>query len=180
MGNCNDFSLAVMLSIQHKWCELIVEGGKTIEIRKTRPKIQTPFKCYIYECKGRLQRLSDIMYDYEGSGKVIGEFTCDRIDDFQVFENNAVQDWHFHRLENSKLSYEDLADYIGANNTGYAWHISNLHIYDEPKELSMFMRHDSTYDNAFGHVFEDRSKSVPITRPPQSWCYVETGLNNEE
>lgn len=41
-------SKAVMLSIRPKWCEKIVSGEKTIEVRKTRPKLDTPFKCYIY------------------------------------------------------------------------------------------------------------------------------------
>ena len=39
---------AVLISIQPKWCELIASGKKTIEVRKTRPKIETPFRCYIY------------------------------------------------------------------------------------------------------------------------------------
>lgn len=33
---------AVLLSIQPKWCGLIASGKKTIEVRKTRPKIETP------------------------------------------------------------------------------------------------------------------------------------------
>ena len=41
-------SKAVMISIRPKWCEKIARGGKTIEVRKTRPKLDTPFKCYIY------------------------------------------------------------------------------------------------------------------------------------
>ena len=39
---------AVLISIQPKWCELIASGKKTIEVRKTKPKLETPFKCYIY------------------------------------------------------------------------------------------------------------------------------------
>lgn len=42
-------SKAVMLSIRPKWCEKIINGDKTIEVRKTRPKLDTPFKCYIYD-----------------------------------------------------------------------------------------------------------------------------------
>ena len=45
-------SKAVMLSIRPKWCEKIASGEKTIEVRKTRPKLETPFKCYIYETQG--------------------------------------------------------------------------------------------------------------------------------
>lgn len=41
-------SKAVMLSIRPKWCEKIASGKKTVEVRKTRPKLDTPFKCYIY------------------------------------------------------------------------------------------------------------------------------------
>ena len=40
-------SKAVMISIRPKWCEKICSGEKTIEVRKTRPKLQPPFKCYI-------------------------------------------------------------------------------------------------------------------------------------
>lgn len=41
-------SKAVMLSIRPKWVEKIANGEKTIEVRKTKPKLDTPFKCYIY------------------------------------------------------------------------------------------------------------------------------------
>ena len=68
-------SKAVLISIRPKWCEKIVNGNKTIEVRKTRPKMDTPFKCYIYCTK------SDDANRLRGSqGKIIGEFTCDRID----------------------------------------------------------------------------------------------------
>ena len=40
--------IAVLISIRPKWCEKIISGEKTIEVRKTRPKMDTPFKCYIY------------------------------------------------------------------------------------------------------------------------------------
>ena len=41
-------SKAVLLSIRPEWCEKILGGEKTVEIRKTRPKLEPPFKCYIY------------------------------------------------------------------------------------------------------------------------------------
>ena len=41
-------SKAVLISIRQEWCERIINGQKTIEVRKTRPKMDTPFKCYIY------------------------------------------------------------------------------------------------------------------------------------
>jgi len=45
---------AVILSVRPQWCELIANGQKTVEVRKNRPKIPTPFKCYIYCTKGNL------------------------------------------------------------------------------------------------------------------------------
>lgn len=88
-----------MLSIQPRWCELIAAGEKTMEVRKTRPKLETPFKCYIYCTKGDLDALmvlreairgqyfglsavccrlyGDVNDATDGRGKVIGEFVCD-------------------------------------------------------------------------------------------------------
>lgn len=52
-------SKAVLMSTQPKWCELIANGKKTVEVRKTRPKLKTPFKVYIYCTKGKLALLRD-------------------------------------------------------------------------------------------------------------------------
>ena len=92
-------SKAVMISIQPKWCELICSGKKTVEVRKSKPKLGTPFKCYIYMTKGKPGILKTIegnlfegeyiegenlygLYEYM-NGKVIGEFVCDSIDEYE-------------------------------------------------------------------------------------------------
>lgn len=186
---------SVLISIQPKWCELIASGKKTVEVRKTRPKLETPFKVYIYQTKkpvsvsfsGTGKHISeyDKTYYYnERSGKVIGEFVCDRITRFKIFEDDTVQFWNFAELEKSCLTYEQVVEYIGRNNFGFAWHISDLIIYDKPKELSHFLQYcEYDYDidkcigckktsyNDLGQECCDRR----ITRPPQSWCYVEGG-----
>ena len=46
---------AVLISIHPKWCELIASGKKMVEIRKNKPKLETPFKCYIYQTKGGVE-----------------------------------------------------------------------------------------------------------------------------
>lgn len=66
---------SVLISIRPKWCELIASGEKTVEMRKTRPNIQTPFKCYIYCTKRKMVTCSEV----NGNGKVIGEFICDKL-----------------------------------------------------------------------------------------------------
>lgn len=174
---------SVLLSIKPKYCELIASGKKTVEIRKNRPKIDVPFKVYIYQTKGHwIYKILEWLKLYQG--KVIGEFICDNIYKYEAeftednecyqdirliwkdedYDYNAEEEYRIitsNVRENpsdcilcgqSCLSFEEIKKYIGiGDKTFYAWHISNLVIYDKPKELSEF----------------------GLTRPPQSWCYVE-------
>ena len=163
---------AVMLSIRPKWVEKIVNGEKTIEVRKTRPQLATPFKAYIYCSQGNDARR------LRGSwGKIIGEFTCDRIFPINVFDNGSIQNWLFEHMERSCLTYEELADYIGNGKTGHGWHISGLLIYDQPRELSEFRRATDPCDSCHAEYTWEctgcKKLGGDIKRPPQSWCYVE-------
>ena len=205
-------SKSVMLSIRPKWFEKICGGEKTIEVRKTRPKLETPFKCYIYctQASVRYQTIcgchvlnSDELYRHPEhgikhgdsielmlcenytkdnflNGKVIGEFTCDRIFPINVFDNGSIQNWLFEHMERSCLTYEELAGYIGNKKTGYGWHISDLKIYDTPKELIEFHTwkkckscSKSGYESTACIYDENCMIPAAITKAPQSWCYVE-------
>lgn len=155
-------SKAVMLSIRPKWCEKIASGEKTIEVRKTRPKLETPLKCYIYCTLPKYPHEDFIATDYPrpqfyGGGKVIGEFTCDQIYELAPL-NHAPDDVE----KQACLTREKIVNYL--KGTGYGWHISDLRIYDAPRELSEFT---GLRDTRFGAAPYD------IKRPPQSWCYVE-------
>ena len=77
---------AVLISIQPHWCELIASGEKILEVRKTRPKLETPFKCYIYMTSGdaSIPDGSGMVHHHSGGRCVIGEFMCDRIECFDV------------------------------------------------------------------------------------------------
>ena len=170
-------SKAVMLSIRPKWCEKIASGEKTIEVRKNRPKLETPFKCYIYETQGWWER--DGLMEFRLGGRVIGEFTCGRIFPINVFDNGSIQNWIFEHMERSCLTYEELAGYIGNGETG--WHISDLRIYAQPRELTEFRKscpNDlycedcAMYSNNNGIC---NNGALPLRRPPQSWCYVQEG-----
>lgn len=171
-------SKSVLISIQPKWCKKIVNGEKTIEVRKTRPKIDTPFKCYVYctepNTKDPWKFLEIHSPDgkiHKGNGKVIGEFICDAIfpiafyvSDISFFDTAPPLNIH-----GTCLTDKEIAEYLGNGKTGYGWHISDLKIYEEPKKLSEFR----TYNP--GVVWEN-GYPVPtheIKRPPQSWCYVE-------
>ena len=163
---------AILMSIQPKWCELIASGKKRIEVRKTRPKIETPFKCYIYETKAQFIKSvkgACTSYGY-GRGKVIGEFVCDEMIEDKRGENTDV----FSKF--ALLSLDEQKKY-GKNKPLYGWHISELKIYDEPKELSEFKKLCPTKNrNCVGCEFYSRYEGTCanwLTRPPQSWCYVE-------
>ena len=180
---------SILLSVRPKWCELIANGKKTIEVRKTKPKLETPFKCYIYQTVGGRTNTVDILEN--NLGKVIGEFTCDKITSFS-FDTYYNTLTHRHGGYNvslgafseqelyskSCLSFADIYEYIGEH-YGYAWYISNLKIYDEPKELSEFKKiNRKCWYAELGLAKRDCSKckdeNCLVSRPPQSWCYVES------
>lgn len=153
---------SVLISIRPKWCELIASGKKTIEVRKTRPKINTPFKCYIYQTRKTwlysiYQRIAD------AQGKVIGEFVCDEIDCLAhigaLLRNDHLELVHRTNwgssiisdewLHQACLTMQELETYSKGNNL-YGWHISDLVIYDKPKESNDFAKaHFPTFDEMY-------------------------------
>ena len=162
-------SKSVLISIHPEWCSQIENGLKTIEIRKTRPKISTPFKCYIY-CASRVKPFEG---GYIGLRKVIGEFVCDDIIVDLKGENADVFE------KQGRIALAEQKKY-GGNKPLYGWHISDLVIYDKPKELSEFCKHGFrtgykiVNDNRRGIVSVPFTcENAPLQRPPQSWCYVE-------
>lgn len=176
---------SILLSIKPKYVELIASGQKTIEVRKTAPQ-EVPFKCYIYEsrngghrCKHCNEKDSCYSYApknvgcYNGRGKVIGEFICNNASelDYVYYWNNGYE-------FATCLTYRQVADY-GKGKTLYGWHISDLKIYDKPRELSEFSRPCSYSGICFSCKRTSFKKdgnllcNTKITRPPQSWMHVE-------
>lgn len=182
---------SVLISIKPQWCALIANGRKTIEVRKTRPKLEPPFKCYIYQTVGGRTNTVDILEN--NLSKVIGEFVCDRIDRIDVIDDSMMT----YIQVNSKgdmfitqetcLDIDRLQQYLG-NKSGFGWHISDLVIYDKPKELSEFYKYcgdNPDCDGCNAHYYSNTECGLedyccskidgcrPVNRPPQSWCYVE-------
>ena len=189
-------SKAVMISIQPKWCELICSGKKTVEVRKTKPKLETPFKCYIYctygrvwltSVNGKVQKPNNIVLDLtkdsevqELNGKVIGEFVCDAIFPISIFYSNPKDRLASREFPFTCLTDKEIMDYLGNGVEGYGWHISDLVIYDKPKELSEFKQikiirgyHKEGETKIEKLLKGSRIEVKYLTRPPQSWCYVE-------
>lgn len=198
-------SKAVLISIRPRWCEKIVNGDKTIEVRKTRPKMNTPFKCYIYCTLPKYPHEDFVATNYPrpqfyGGGKVVGEFTCDRIDwithigytgipnlvETRICDAATMRTSPVGGLLNAAcLTPKMLNDYL-AWDDGYGWHISDLRIYDVPRELSEFWRSYPEYselstncllcENVCGDSDETDCNTdgrIYLRRAPQSWCYVE-------
>lgn len=183
---------AVVLSIRQKWCEKIARGEKTIEVRKTRPKLETPFKCYIYCTLGKHLAFMQSHAGNQvcacldvtaaipvggaiGNGKVIGEFTCDRIYELAPL-NHAPDDVE----RQACMTREEIVWYL--KGVGYGWHISDLKIYDTPKELTEFHTwkkckscSKSGYESTACIYDKNCMVPVAITKAPQSWRYVEEG-----
>lgn len=198
---------AVMISIQPKRVEKIANREKTIEVRKTAPK-EVPFKAYIYEsrngghrCKHCNEKDSCYSYApknvgcYNGRGKVIGWFICDRIEMVNAKCSDYGIDLFYHDCStNGCLTEREIEKYFNVpedkdlramKGNGYVWNISDLKIYGSPKELSEFSRPCSYSGLCFSCKRTSFKKdgnllcNTKITRPPQSWMYVED-LGEEE
>jgi len=159
---------SILISIRPKWVAKILKREKTIEIRKTAPKCELPIEVYIYCTKG----------DYIGHlsnryvGKVVAKFTLNKIENFINGMNELEREWdgkpddeydyfaYEKALEKACLTYEEADEYC-PDKSFYAWHISDLQIFDEPKEISEFK------DDFQSGVYNRKPK------PPFSWCYVE-------
>lgn len=217
----------IMISVQPQWVEKILNGEKTIEIRKTMPKCELPCKVYIYCTKNSKQILAgtsivkhswvcwnrrewssqqkkDCGYG-RYNGKVVAEFTLTKIDKIEICDpdvlvNGEMVDVMGYKADTG-LTLDKFTDYIGYGDDhdgwgskewskGYGWHIDDLKIYDNPKELSEFshyipdnqcpkkecgidcedcMSYDSEHETCLALYYLYRQ----IKRPPQSWFYVE-------
>lgn len=187
---------AILMSSHPVWCEKIFNRTKTIEVRKTKPKLTPPFKVYVYmtATKERFP-LWEYVTAYQnskgnivdGSQKVIGSFICDWITKIEPHSDvdGCVNQYVHHYpaiLGDDCLSFRLMKTYLG-NSEGYDWHITEPKLFDTPKELSKFNRPCKKYkkcedcpysineDICFG--FESIGCDRRVIRPPQSWCYVE-------
>lgn len=167
---------SIMMSIRPQWCNLIFNGDKTIELRKTRPnymEILTPFKVFVYETMAKLEEPwmdEDGHMIWRGSGRIVGEFVCNMIyrigcDSIGIFSHYSVDifdnhvyeylalypDSSFAPMSKTCVTKSEFLEYANGKQV-YGWEIEKPKRYKTPIDLS-----------AFG-----------IKRAPQSWCYVES------
>lgn len=187
---------------------------KRIEMRKTAPK-EVPFKAYIYATRpkkfykcGAVRTSDELLWLANGkvemgdgfkfwadgneyqclNGRIIGEFICNKVDEYTFSHYEAEYRVTHIEQEAMCLNQPELIRY-GKGETLYGWHISDLKIYDKPKELSEFYVHK--YDNNFNYCYgcvhlvrltteypcceclRDREQREYLKHPPQSWQYVD-------
>lgn len=208
---------SVMISIKPYWVFLIIAKAmgweikqhKEIEVRKNYPKAEDWNKVAKIYCSKDKKSFDKIPEKYRPAmskflGKVIGEFVCDRVGEFFSPQSPLVITDTEDLLKKACLKREDTIKYIGEGKMGYAWHISNLVIYDEPRELSEFWAYNAELNKLFNEgedycawgrcetengctndcdtenilhcyqCWEDWSGWCHrLTRPPQSWQFVE-------
>lgn len=199
----------VLLPVHPDWLELILSGEKTVEVRKTKPREAAPFRVLLYCTKGPIElardkngniillsrnKKADISDLEILSGKVIAECVCDKIleivygiEEGVYFDGECQDGFPVNGNGNNPtcLSFTDLEKYL-QDEEGYGWHISDLQIYDKPKELSEFYKTNIlSYDDWLYGIYNGRGGATAsyesyknffrLKRPPQSWCYVEGG-----
>lgn len=200
----------VLLPVHPDWLELILSGKKTVEVRKTKPNEAAPFRVLLYCTKGggvlyrskydwtiRLtkdNRETSLSHHDILNGKVVAEFVCDKIleivygiEEGVYFDGECQDGFPVNGKGNNPtcLSFTDLEKYL-QDEEGYGWCISDLEIYDKPKELGEFYKTNIlSYDDWLYGIYNGRGGATAsyesyknffrLKRPPQSWCYVEGG-----
>lgn len=189
---------SVLISIRPKWVEKIASGEKTIEVRKSAPK-ELPFKAYIYCTRIIDKKHCRDEFDigiWKGNEHIIGEFICDKVDEYNFHEGltefnsmglpSRIYGSYLIFADEYKsmcLSYDEVKNY-GKGKTLYGWHISNLKIYDKPKQLNEFFTIADECNCCYGCMWNATpleempcricmSERKYLYRPPQSWQYVE-------
>lgn len=150
-------SRAVIFSINRPHTDNMKSGAKKSELRTRAPKIAGPYKAYIYETLKN-----------GGCGKVIGEFTA-----YNEFEYRMCMGVPKHLVLSACLSVEEIWAYTkkGEKNLTEI-SVSDLVIYDKPKELREFIKVEKCPYAVLVDCLNCKEHHC-FTRPPQSWCYVE-------
>ena len=185
---------SVLISIQPYWVFLIIakamgweiDKQKTIEVRKNFPKAGDWNKLVEIYCSKDRKSFNRIPKEYQPLMqkflcKVVGRWVCDKIYDIKPYFDRPDLLTQYecgwkHGKEFDCLSFSEMNSYLLEDN-GYGWHISDLKIYDKPKELSEFWTINCTNKRNGCQGCKVKPNCIKtITRPPQSWCYVESGV----
>lgn len=132
---------SILMSIKPQYLELIACGRKKLEFRKVIPKLEEPYKVYLYQTKHKwlykilkglgFEKYYDILTN--NSGKVVGEFICDYVMRHCEMANADLAE------QQGWMKREKILEYANGKEV-FGLRITNLVIYDKPKELSEFAK----------------------------------------
>lgn len=150
----------ILMSIKPQWFGKIFFGGesgkKTVEVRKSRPIIEPPFEIFVYCTKRKGRSFIDDTLNLVYGNKILGSFVCSKI--IALPSETTQPCW---LKEKTLLTDRQYIEYLG-HKDGFGWYITEPTLFDKPRELTEF---------TLGRGFS--AGRFPLTRPPQSWCYVE-------
>lgn len=172
---------AVYRSIKPYWLYLILIGKKTVEIGKTFPKSNDWNKEVFLHCSKDMESFKRIPEkDREWMRKYLGKVACRFVcDSFSSFKAMGEVQAIYNKFKNTRVSDDEIIEYANGKRL-YYWHISDLVIYDKPRELSEFYTLkkcnacNGGYESTACIYDENCKVPVPLKRPPQSWAYVES------
>ena len=190
---------AMFISARPQCCKFIIDGLKTWDIRKRKPKLKVPFKCYQYCTVNSFDYPVDKCdrdFYMKSKGKVIGEFICDRVIEITserlelpsglkyVLKIDGIPaDTYLSKL--SKMPYDTIIGYLGNQRKGWALHISSLNVYDKPRRMEEFRKakRSCRYGDLKYKTPEDcdkcKNSTCYLEYAPVSWCYVEEVQKND-
>lgn len=156
----------ILMSIKARHNRNIESGLKKSELRLKPPTCELPFKVLTYES------------GFDGRHKVVNEWICDNITQWRICVGIPA-----HLPKAACVSAEEIQEYSGKNYKDVSeMRITKLKIYDKPKELGEFFAKcrfsdkkcrlcDNCFEreDSYGRYYAVKK----LTRPPQSWCYVE-------
>ena len=157
------------MSIRPQWVVKILNGKKTVEIRKKFPKDYVGW-VYIYCCKQRNNEIGCHINYKKVDGKVVARFWCDKVEPTYKFYVEEL-------CQLACINNEELYKYAGGwykADDLLAIHIDKLEIFEKPKELTSFFV-KSHKIKGIDRNGKDKDFVVlkPLNYAPQSWCYVE-------
>ena len=180
---------ALLLSVRPEHALNILNGSKTLELRKSVPK---GFKgwVYVYVTKGKPYLIKHPYHSYMAieqkgfddlNGTVPFRFWFDEYE--EVLVQHHIDSEQIERvLKQACIEHDDLDNYVGNKETIYAWHIKNLDIFSEPMKLGEFYKTKGKYLQDYeravldykNRLIESEStlKKISITKAPQSYMYV--------
>ena len=194
---------SILMSIKPKYVSMILNGKKTIEVRKRFPKDYVGwvyiyctkeddlFKSYIRMGYFTTRSTADDI-KYNGKGKVVARFWCDNVEEIN-YDHDEREEWYATKTLNDKelekqscLTYEELDDYLKGN--GYAIHITKLEIFDKPREISEFRKYCDKHFGLFNRCLDCKAYTpdddiedycakgkLKLTKAPQSWLRIIEG-----